>query len=149
MTFIMRHQLHSNIVGMTLLEVMAGLAILGTLFTAMLFAQHDHRAQFEKAQRKIVAVEAADELLTHWWTDPRTLPRDAHGRVDEAVANPDPGMANLTWRTSRITQANADRLDVQVVRLEIFTPSAADPSPQTPDVLVDVVLPREGSSDGQ
>ncbi len=134
--------------GITLLEVLAGLAILGTLFTAMLFAQRDHRSQFERAQRKMIAVEAADQLLTHWWSQSSLIPQDAAGQVAEEVPDLKREHARLSWRTQRIAQPNASRLNVQVIRLEIFTPTAANLSPQTPDAFVDFIVPAGSTHDG-
>ena len=66
---------------MTLIEVVGGLALLGTLLVAVLLAKAKYTRQAATADRKLQAVAAADELLTAWRQDPNALPRDGSGPV--------------------------------------------------------------------
>src|SRR4051794_34521543 len=76
---------------MTLIEVVGGLALLGTLLVAVLLAKAKFTRQAATADRKLQAVAAADELLTVWRQDSNALPRDGVGPV--------PGDRQFSWRT--------------------------------------------------
>jgi type II secretory pathway pseudopilin PulG len=96
---------------MTLIEVIAGLALLGTLLSLLLLARarHIHRAA-ESAQR-LAAVTAADELLSTWWARPEAFPRSGGGDV--------PNHPALRWRTLPVPNPGLAALDAAAVRLEI------------------------------
>jgi type II secretory pathway pseudopilin PulG len=79
---------------MTLIEVVGGLALLGTLLVAVLLAKAKFTRQAATADRKLQAVAAADELLTVWRQDPNALPRDGSGSVA--------GDRQLSWRTRTV-----------------------------------------------
>jgi hypothetical protein len=64
---------------MTLIEVAAGLAILGTLMASLLVARSRYLRQWATAGRKQEAVIAADALLSAWWNQIETLPRHGTG----------------------------------------------------------------------
>jgi hypothetical protein len=98
---------------LTLIEVVASLAILGTLLVSMLMARQRYSRQWTLAVRKGEAVSAADQLLSEWWRDPRKLPLEGRGVI---AGHPD-----LMWRTRTMDNRDADALDAQVVRLEVFT----------------------------
>ena len=51
---------------MTLVEVVAGLALLGSVLVALLLARAAYLRQWARADRQLQAVAAADELLTVW-----------------------------------------------------------------------------------
>ncbi|HSW49057.1 MAG TPA: hypothetical protein VLH09_02730 [Bryobacteraceae bacterium] len=120
---------------MTLIEVLAGLAILASLLGAILLARSQHARQTVTAQRRLEAVQAADILLTGWWRDPQQFPRSASGPVT--------GNERLTWRTEIVNAPAASKLQVQIVRLEIRSPS----DPGKPLVRVELVLPDETNED--
>lgn len=125
-------------VGLTLIEVVAALAILGALLGAVVTARTRHLHQWAQANRRLEATAAAEALLTGWWTRPVTMPRRASG----AVAGHDA----LAWRTRPIDSDASDALDAlgaQVVRLEIV--EARGPVDGQPLVMVDLVLPREAA----
>lgn len=104
---------------MTLVEVVAGLALLGTLLAAVLVVRARYARQSAAAERRLQAVAAADALLAAWHTDPRLLPRYGSGRVD--------GDAQLAWRTALVPNREVNDLGAQVVHLEILDdrPAAA------------------------
>ena len=124
---------------LTLIEVVAGLAILGTLLVAVLLTDARCRRQSGLARRRMDAVRAADALLAKWWTDPGKFPRTAHGQLH-------PG-SELAWRTLVIENEEIEQLGGQVVRLEVFRPREA--WREKPTVTVDVVLPTQNDQRGQ
>jgi prepilin-type N-terminal cleavage/methylation domain-containing protein len=119
---------------MTLIEVMAGMVILGTILSSLVVARSRYLHQWTLAGRKQAAVSAADSLLSNWWASPTRLPVNSSGNLNDQ---------NLKWKTHVIPSESAQTLSTQIVRLEIFdNPQGADSAPSaTPLAYVDVVLP--------
>ena len=115
--------------GMTLIEVVAGLALLGTLLVGIVLAKVRYTHQWTAAERRVQAVGAADDLLSAWWADAGSFPRRDAGEV--------PGRPGLAWRTAPVSNPAVEALDARAVRLEVFDRAA----PTDPPVVVDVVLP--------
>jgi prepilin-type N-terminal cleavage/methylation domain-containing protein len=121
--------------GLTLVEVVAGLALLSTLLVAVLTTKARVTRQWSHAQRKLQAVAAADRLLAEWW--PRrgdAFPRQSSGRVS--------GDTGLRWRTMPVANEPLNALRTTAIRLDILDERAARPGE---DVLasVEVVLDDE------
>lgn len=121
--------------GMTLVEVVAGLALLATVLAGLLVAKARLGRQVRVTESRRAAVGAADALLTAWWRDKPRFPRNAAGEV--------PGHADLLWRTQTVASAQAARLCGQVTRLDVF--SAPLGANQTPLVTIELLLPAENS----
>jgi prepilin-type N-terminal cleavage/methylation domain-containing protein len=123
--------------GLTLIEVMAGLAILGTLLASLVVVRGRYLRQWAFAGRKEKAVQVADRLLAAWWMNPDKLPRNGAGDVPNG---------KLRWRTYVVESAAADGLKVQIVRLELFETgnnageAAAYRTEETPLAQVDLVM---------
>jgi prepilin-type N-terminal cleavage/methylation domain-containing protein len=98
--------------GLTLIEVVAGLALLSVLLVAVLTAKARATRQWINSARRLEATAAADRLLTRWWPDRAHFPRDAAGRV--------PGDSGLFWRTSTVRNDAVNSLVASVVRLEVL-----------------------------
>lgn len=92
--------------------MVAGLALLSTLLVAVLTTQARVTRQWSHAQRKLEAVDAADRLVTGWWTDVGQFPRRAAGRV--------PGGGGLAWRTTPVANPELNAMNVSVVRVQVF-----------------------------
>src|SRR5688500_12150631 len=88
--------------GLTLIEVVAGLALLSTRRVAHLTTRPTLTRQWATAQQRLRAVEAADALLTVWWQEPKTFPWRASGTVPD-----EPG---LSWRTQLVPNEPVNRL---------------------------------------
>lgn len=116
--------------GATLIEVLGGLALLGALLVAILYAQTRYTRQAATADRRLRAVAAADALLVQWWREPERFPASSSGEIAEDD--------RFTWRTRRVHSDGLQNLDAQVVRLEIYDQQ------HTSLVVVDVVLPAQG-----
>ena len=121
---------------MTLIEVSAGLAILGTLLVAILMTEARCRRQAAVAHQRIRGAQAAEALLAKWWADPKKLPRTGAGTIT--------GQPGFTWRTRVRRDEQLRELGQEVVRLELFSGRA---SPE-PVVAVDVVLPIQAQEEG-
>jgi type II secretion system protein I len=122
--------------GLTLIEVLVGLAILSTLLVSLIVAQRRHREQLQAARKKIDACQAADELLTGWFLNSGGLPLSQAGRV--------PNNRDLQWRTRIVPSKETRRVGVDLVRLTIHSANTADGKSGNlpPLVSVDVVVPQ-------
>ena len=116
---------------MTLIEVMAGVGIMGALLAGVVMAQANATRQRAMATERLLAIDAAQGLLRNWWTDPASLPRNAQGKSADG---------RFSWRTREYPNESVNQLGGQAVRLEIL--SAGDVAPETM-VSVDVVLPQK------
>ncbi len=116
---------------MTLIEVLAALALLAAVLMGILTARSRATLQWNRANERIRATEAADRLLSSWWQAPATLPRSGEGTV--------PDDARLHWRTRPVADPAAEALYGQIVRLEVSR--AADPASDPTAARVDIVLP--------
>jgi hypothetical protein len=117
--------------GATLVEVVAGLALLASLLTALLLARARYSQQWVLANQRLAAVQLADELLAEWWTEPQELPRADQGVLDE--------QRGWKWRTQVIQNHAADSIGVEVIRLEILQ---EDPE-AIPLATLEIVLPQQ------
>lgn len=98
--------------GLTLIEAVAGMALLGTLLVGMLVAAGQIRAQSVRSAERMRACQVADELLAGWWQDRDGLPRQSEGAV---AGNP-----GWLWKTMPVRNGQAERLGGEVVALEII-----------------------------
>ena len=121
--------------GLTLVEVLAGLALLSTLLVAVLGTKVRVTRQWAHAQRKLEAVAAADKLLAGWWAKPTEFPRRSSGLVA--------GDSGLGWRTAPVANDAIRPLGASVVRLEIVDQRASAPSASFVLASVEVVLDDE------
>ena len=122
--------------GLTLIEVVASLAILGTLLVAVLLAEARCRRQSAGANARLAACREAESLLETWWADLEKFPRNGQGEVEN--------QREFFWRTSTLGNQEVEKLGGRVVRLEIFSRLGA--SREKPVVTVDVVLPSQHES---
>lgn len=97
--------------GLTLIEVVAAIAILGTILVGVVLSRARHTRQFALAQRKAIAVEAADALIAGWWEGP-AVPVDASGVVEREGID-------LAWRTREIANESIEAIGARVVRVEM------------------------------
>ena len=104
---------------MTLIEVMAALAILGSLLVGILLAKNRLSQQSALASRRLDAVAAADGLLTSWRHSEEGIPREASGEV--------PGYNGFAWETKMREDRTAEFASV---RFKVLDPNAM------PQVLV-------------
>jgi type II secretory pathway pseudopilin PulG len=118
----------------TLVEVLAGLAILGSVTVALLLARGNLLEQHATAQRKLEAVGIADRLLAGWYTQDSAVPIDEEGEVD--------GQPGWTWRTYMMDDpatSTEPLLPVSVVRVELYNNLGT--APDTAVITVDLLTP--------
>jgi hypothetical protein len=116
---------------LTLIEVVAGLALLVAIMAALLLAKAHWQRRLVDAGRRLAAVSAADALLSEWWQNPKAFPVHSGGAVPEH--------ANMRWQTTLIQNKAVEQLGTRAVRLEILP---ADPTPPPALCSVEVVLPN-------
>jgi hypothetical protein len=123
---------------MTLIEVLAGLVVLGTVLASVTIARGRFMRQAARAQQKIEATRAIDEMISTWLIGPPDeLPVPSQGSLN--------GSRNLAWRTSWRFDRAAESLGARVVRLDVVDHSFAH---DEPTLRVEFVVrdPRERSS---
>ncbi len=128
-----------------MIEVVAAIAIMGTLLSGMLLAKSRHTRQLALAQRQLVAVELLDNWLAERWVRPENLPVNEAG----VVAGPD----QLRWTTRLIPNEQLAPLSARVLRVEFHDNSdggphghAASQGSSPPLVSVDLILPNPAST---
>jgi len=102
----------SRAAGLTLIEVVAAIAILGTILVGIVLAKSRNTRQLAEARRTAEVVRHADALLADWWADEAGVPPDAAGVID---ADP-----TLAWRTRLVANPPIEQLGARVVRVEVI-----------------------------
>jgi type II secretory pathway pseudopilin PulG len=115
---------------MTLVEVLAGLVVLGTLLAAVTVARGRFLRQWAEADRRLQATRAVDALLSEWLSgSTQAVPVNSRGPLVG-------GAVNQIWRTRPMRDPAAAELGAVVVRLEVFDTASS----RKPTVTVDFVL---------
>lgn len=119
--------------GLTLIEVVAAIAILGSVLVGLLLAQSRHTDQLIKARLQSSAVVATDELIAQWSTQPQGVPIDAEGSL--------PAVEGVTWRTLFVANAPIVEVGARVVRVEVLDQRDGDIRGDRRLFVVDMVVP--------
>lgn len=118
---------------MTLVEVVAGLALLGSLLVSLLLAKVGLARQRVEAENRLAAVAAADALLAEWAASDQPVPRHALGHT---------GTGNrFSWTTRIVRLKQVADLSMEVIRLELSQDIGGGPK-----VLASVELLRPPQS---
>lgn len=149
---------------MTLVELLGGLALLGSVMAGILIAHGRFARQYYKAEQRQEAVAAVDTLLTRWFQTPppeppppeapEARPESASKRVPRRGSGPLPGTDDLYWRTRvvRSPQRTAQRLGAQRIALTVRPEEQWQRRSQAPPVLrieLLVSLPQAEDTDTQ
>lgn len=124
--------------GLTLIEVLASLVLLGVLFTGLLLGKARMTRQWSHAQDRQAAVRVADELLTQWEVEAAGVPGvpgvPASGTRD-----------GFRWSITALPPDDLFELGYQRVRLslEVERDATVDAA-RTPACEVDVVVRLAG-----
>lgn len=117
--------------GLTLVEVLAGLALLAGLLIAAVLASARHAAQVRAAGRRLDAIDAADRLLVAWFAERGGVPPAKRGTCAQAP---------FRWRAETLGPAGDPQFGLRKVRLSLFAADAA-PADAEPLARVEFVLP--------
>lgn len=117
---------------LTLVEVVAAIAILGTVLVGVVLAKSRHTRQVVESKRMMAAIDAADDLILHWWTSPEGVPANGRGVTGKDGA--------FTWETNVVENVHLEQYGVSVVRVTVSHPEAARLPTNTQNVLVTVDL---------
>ena len=110
--------------GLTLLEVIVALLLMGGVVVSSLLAFARHREQLFLAGQRIEATGIADQMLAELSARRGGLPVGVRGAVE--------GKPQWFWQTRPIGTTSLATVPMQVVRFEIRSRNAAD------DVLVGI-----------
>ena len=122
--------------GMTLIELLVGLVVLGTVLASVTIARGRFLQQWRQAETRLQVTRATDALLARWMSGPlERIPVAAQGRLTEKGQH--------VWRTSPRRDAAVEALGAVVVRLEVYErqPEMASAS-RAPVVTVEFLVPR-------
>jgi prepilin-type N-terminal cleavage/methylation domain-containing protein len=121
---------YSRSCGMTLVEVLAGMALIGTLLVGILLAEGRATQQQAQAGRRVHACALADGLLSEWTAPGQSVPRESQGRVS--------GHPQWAWRTRVVKSSLPEELDCEVISVELYVADVATP-------MVDIeIVQRKG-----
>jgi prepilin-type N-terminal cleavage/methylation domain-containing protein len=107
-----RKRLPSTRKAFTLLEVLVGVMLLGTLAVTILLGFKQHKRQLLFSEQRIQAVRECDLLLRNWTNLPTGIPRQAFGSFQ-------PNRPWI-WRTNPVQQRLVFGQAMEVVRMEIY-----------------------------
>jgi hypothetical protein len=97
----------------TLIEVVAGLFVLGVLVSSVTIARGRIARQWADADRRIAAARALDALASRWFDgESDVIPVPASGNLE--------GVPGCTWRTSALDDPAARGLGAAVVRVDVL-----------------------------
>jgi prepilin-type N-terminal cleavage/methylation domain-containing protein len=118
--------------GTTLIELLAGLVVLGVLLVAVGMARARFMRQEAEANQRLADVRAADALLGRWLDGPTPqIPLNAQGTLD--------GSSGRIWRTRIKSDPSATALGALIVQLQIINVAGGRgniPAEFSVDVLV-------------
>ncbi len=109
----MRFSQCSNRNGLTLVEVIASLAMLATLLVGALMAYNGHAEQMNKAKLKREAIRRIDLKLCEW-TSSSGVPAAGSGDL--------PGEVPLVWKAQVINTKYHNALGIDLVRITVESP---------------------------
>ena len=113
------HRLTSSLSGLTLIEVVASVALLSTLLVGLLSSHAKHLRQINTAHRTNQAIELTDQLLARWFASDDPLPRDKASRFAE---NP-----TLYWRSTVRSQLRDTEWACDTLAIEVFSDDQQQP----------------------
>jgi len=116
---------------MTLIEVVAGIALLGTVLATTVLAQARILRQHQRALVKLQAVEAVDRLLAQWSTAGQEIPANSRGML---LSEPP-----VYWQTRRLLTQTDGSLRIDVV--ECTATASSDSLGLPPLVRLELAVP--------
>lgn len=126
--------------GVTLIETVAALALLGSLVSLSFSSRSNINAQYREANLKLQAAALAEKQLAFWHGRAEGPPRRASGVIV--------GQANWGWRTTVINDPDLVKLDLEILHVQIFAP-ATERSIAGPVLTVELMVGAEAKRDGR
>ena len=118
--------------GLTLVELLAGLVVLGTLLTMVVTARGRFVEQWADADKKLAATRELESRVTSWIDRPTSMPRvPSEGPLTTVPTH--------RWRTQYVADPAATDLFTRVVRVEVL-PARSTRSHSKPLVAVEFLL---------
>lgn len=105
--------------GLTLIEVVASIALLGTLLVMLLQTHSKHVNQVTRSHQKSLAVERADQLMATWFSADEPFPRNGVGGF---VGSP-----NMFWTTTSRRVVVGQNWVFDVITIRVFLENEAQP----------------------
>ncbi len=118
--------------GVTLVETIAGTALLGTLLVSIVVAKGRLAVQSRRSENRIRACAVLNDLLEHRWGDPNELRGNESGEA--------PGHKGWRWRTRILANEDALAVHAKVVAVEVFAPDQDD---SLPSASIEILLPEK------
>jgi type II secretory pathway component PulJ len=120
---------------MTLIEVLAGLALLATLLVGVVLASVRQAQQIRAAQRRLLAITALERAIPRWLERAEGFPVGERGRFAEVT--------NLEWETRPLEVPEPNVLGLTVARVEVFDAVRQKGAAESRRALVgvDIALP--------
>ena len=104
----------------TLIEVLAGTALMATLFAMMVVATGRHTARIADAERELQALNALDRLLAEWYSTNHPLPIAEAGQLVDHE--------DWYWRKTSRTVAHIPRKwRVRMLQVEVWAKGVSRP----------------------
>jgi type II secretory pathway pseudopilin PulG len=119
---------------MTLVEVVAGLALLGSVLVGLLLTRTALMRQRIAADERLAAVHACDQLLAQWRAEGREVPVSAWGLLGDDD--------RFRWSTHLAGTQRIEPLAVDVVQLDV----AKTGEERQPLASVELLVGRERTS---
>jgi len=116
----------------TLLEVIVGLFLMGSLVASSLVALSSHQHAILLAKQKRQANDIAEKLLLNWYELRADIPTRDQGFVaTDKESGTEASFDQWLWRTQPVGARTVCGLPVAVIRLEIFGKVGNQKRPQT------------------
>ncbi len=119
--------------GLSLIEVVIGMALLGLFLASIFIAQAKLTRQSVIARQKALAISATDTLLASWATDWASFPTDDSGTI--------PDHDNLQWQTQSQDAAELEELGIAKVQLTITDTTVNNA--EEPILQLELAVPME------
>lgn len=117
--------------GVTLVEVIAALAIIATLVIVTLGAHSRLVKQWHRADLCLQGVDVAESLMSEWWENPQKIAHNDRGEVEEPKG--------WRWVTHSIHDEQLKDNNLEIVQLEVFPPKSSKYA-NTPALTLDFIL---------
>jgi type II secretory pathway pseudopilin PulG len=127
----------ANLGAFTLLEVIVGLFLMGSLVASSLVALSSHQHAILLAKQKHLANDIAENLLSNWYEFRGDIPTRAQGLLSNAGTGINENSTSETiadpwlWRTQPIGSRMVCGMQVAVIRLEVFRRIGNQKRPQS------------------